>query len=1082
MILYRDGDIVDMAIVPDSLIDVVDANVLVGAKNYGFRWEGYIDEPRLYGRALSQDQIQALHEEGNDIIEPQETRGGEQWYCQVTPFSTSAVGSPVTSNTITLQGPEITGLSISSTSGNNLISDDLTASYSSNARVRETASAWFVNDVPVNTLYLPLEADYPQALLDFSGSDNHVSRSVDQDEIPSWYPYVRSGSGAMEFTGNDYLLAEDALPLSASYTKTAYIYLYSSGFRNIMSSATFADNNHNFKVNPDMTLSAGHSFGDIIVSSSASSVSLSTGQWYFVAVSFDYESEEMALFVNGTEVDRATVPADLLDVADPDVLVGALGFGFGFVGLLDEPRVFNYALSPEQISTLEANGNDIIRSEETEGSDVWHVEVTPFSAYEVGTTVESSSLTIVGQIVTQIPDQGILEGESFTPISLDDYVEDFSYPDEDQDWTSSGSSDLIVTIDPDTRVATVETPNDDWYGSETITFTVTNPNMESNDIEVIFSVENINDAPELTEVGDLDIDEDETLLDILVEFTDADPTDAHTITVVSDEANVIVDNLTGDVSGSTYDLLPAAGWSGTAQITVTVTDDGAGALNDSETYTLTVGSVNDAPVLTEIGPQIVSEDEILTGLLVNYTDDDPLDLHTITVVSDEANVTVDGLSGHSSGSTYNLVPATDWSGTAQITVTVTDNGEGPESDSEVYTLTVNAVNDEPELTEVGDRDTDEDVTLNLSVDFTDADPTDTHTITVVSDEANVSVENLSGDISGSTYDLVPAADWSGTAQITVTVTDNGTGALNDAETYTLTVNPVNDAPVLTDIGPQIVDEDNTLVGLEVVFTDVEPSDLHTITVVSDESNITVANLSGQVSGSTYDLVPAADWTGTAQITVTVTDDGTGNASDSETYTLTVNNINDDPTGIVLSENTVDERVALGTVIGLFTSTDVDPNDDHQYAFALDGGVNDVDNDAFIIVGDTLKSNAEFDFEMKDSYSIYVETDDGNGGVFAQGLTISINDVDETSVRDMYNNPAFNVYPNPAVDFVTVEIDNPDNKELLLEIYSSTGRLLIEEPIYYNKNRIDLTGFTNGMYFLKIKGEDIYGTRKIIVKD
>ena len=168
-------------------------------------------------------------------------------------------------------------------------------------------------------------------------------------------------------------------------------------------------------------------------------------------------------------------------------------------------------------------------------------------------------------------------------------------------------------------------------------------------------------------------------------------------------------------------------------------------------------------------------------------------------------------------------------------------------------------------------------------------------------------------------------------------------------------------------------------------------------------------------------------------------------------------------------------------MGLFTSIDVEIDDLHVYSFVLDGGVYDVDNDVFTIVGDTLKINAEVDFETQSSYSILVESDDEQGGTYSQNFTIVVVDVDETSVEDIYNNPLFNVYPVPAIDYVTVEVDNPENKELLLEIYSITGRLVHAEPIF-SKNRVDLTGFSDGMYVLTIKGEQIYGTRKLIVKD
>jgi hypothetical protein len=160
---------------------------------------------------------------------------------------------------------------------------------------------------------------------------------------------------------------------------------------------------------------------------------------------------------------------------------------------------------------------------------------------------------------------------------------------------------------------------------------------------------------------------------------------------------------------------------------------------------------------------------------------------------------------------------------------------------------------------------------------------------------------------------------------------------------------------------------------------------------------------------------------------------------------------------------------------------VDTGDTHTYTFATDGGVYDVGNSAFIIDGDTLKTNMEIDYEVQDTFSILVQTDDGNGGLKTVNFTITINDVDETAVEDFYNHPVFKVYPVPAVDFVTVEVDNPENRELLLEIYYATGAVVHSEFIF-DKKLIDLSGFEEGMYILRISGDKVYGTRKLIVKD
>ena len=72
-------------------------------------------------------------------------------------------------------------------------------------------------------------------------------------------------------------------------------------------------------------------------------------------------------------------------------------------------------------------------------------------------------------VVSDIPDQTIAEGATFTTISLDGYVADVDNADSEITWTSAGNTALTVSIV--NRVATITIPSADWNGSETITFT-----------------------------------------------------------------------------------------------------------------------------------------------------------------------------------------------------------------------------------------------------------------------------------------------------------------------------------------------------------------------------------------------------------------------------------------------------------------------------------------------------------------------------------------------------------------------------------------------------------------------------------
>lgn len=129
------------------------------------------------------------------------------------------------------------------------------------------------------------------------------------------------------------------------------------------------------------------------------------------------------------------------------------------------------------------------------------------------------------------------------------------------------------------------------------------------------------------------------------------------------------------------------------------------------------------------------------------------------------------------------------------------------------------------------------------------------------------------------------------------------------------------------------------------------------------------------------------------IHVTVTDDD-GNSFDDD-VTITVTNVNEPPTDFTLSANTVDENAANGTVIGSFSTTDVDVGDTFVYTFDTGGDA----GGRFAIVGNELRvaNSALLDFETNPSHPIAViVTDNGgvNGNSITRQFTINLNDVAE----------------------------------------------------------------------------------------
>lgn len=137
-----------------------------------------------------------------------------------------------------------------------------------------------------------------------------------------------------------------------------------------------------------------------------------------------------------------------------------------------------------------------------------------------------------------------------------------------------------------------------------------------------------------------------------------------------------------------------------------------------------------------------------------------------------------------------------------------------------------------------------------------------------------------------------------------------------------------------------------------------------------------------------------------------------NVNNNQIFTIaTQASTNNIPTNITLSNDNVNENVAANTTIGTLTTTDADPLDTHTYTLA--SGAWDVDNLYFTISGNTLRLNHSPDFEIKNSYSLRIQTNDGNGWVYQKSFTLSINNLWESvtsniDFENILNNYKYNV--------------------------------------------------------------------------
>ena len=481
--------------------------------------------------------------------------------------------------------------------------------------------------------------------------------------------------------------------------------------------------------------------------------------------------------------------------------------------------------------------------------------------------------------------------------------------------SSAGVDNGTVTIAPDQKSITF-TPDANWNGTEVYTYTIQDQAEATSSASVTVTVNPVNDAPVAVnddDAGNTTPEDVSLIIDVLENDTDLDLTrEGDDLTVIS-TANVDHGNVTITADGKSITYHPEADWVGAEVFDYTITDEHA--VNSTAQVTVVVTGVNDAPTISDISDQTISEDTD-TGAISFTINDIDSDLASLTITAATGNASVIPFGnivfgGSGTERTVTISPLSDkntWNRlTSQhnpvlITVTV-DDGEYTVSDS--FTMTVDPVNDAPVAVDDSTITVNEDQSVVISplTNDTDIDISnegDSILITSYADVDNGSVI-IAGD--GLSLSFTPDPDWYGTEEFTYTIEDSH-GA-TDSATITVTVNAINDAPTIIPIEDQTTDEDTSTAAISFTINDVD-NDVNGLTVTPASSNIVIIptdgiTVGGSGSSRTVTISPALDkntWNNNTltnnPVTITLTVRDASSASVADLFTVTVLKQNDAP--------------------------------------------------------------------------------------------------------------------------------------------------------------------------------------------
>jgi hypothetical protein len=415
-------------------------------------------------------------------------------------------------------------------------------------------------------------------------------------------------------------------------------------------------------------------------------------------------------------------------------------------------------------------------------------------------------------------------------------------------------------------------------GVYTVTVRVTDDGVPPMDVfeNLLITVSEVNQAPVIDPIDNLSVDEGK-MISLTVSASDYDiPTNTLVFSLEAGApygANI-------DPTSGVFNWMPdEAQGPGVYTITVRVTDDGIPPMDDFETIQITVGEVNQAPEIEPIG-NLSDKEGKLISFTVNVMDSD-IPTNTIVFSLDESapdGASIDPVSG-----VFTWTPdETQGSDVYLVTVLVADNGIPPMDDFESFLVNVSEGNQAPVMEPIGNQSGDEGELISFTASATDNDiPTNTLTFSLEAgapDGANID------PVIGIFTWTPDETQGPGVYTVTLRVTDDGVSPLNDFKSLHITVDEVNQSPMLDSIGNQSGYVDS-LISFTATAID---GDIPTNTLVFS------LNL-GAPDGASID--PASGvftWTpsetqgaGVYLVTVIVTDDGIPTLDDFESLLVTV---------------------------------------------------------------------------------------------------------------------------------------------------------------------------------------------------
>ncbi|MDQ3914910.1 MAG: cadherin domain-containing protein [Actinomycetota bacterium] len=501
----------------------------------------------------------------------------------------------------------------------------------------------------------------------------------------------------------------------------------------------------------------------------------------------------------------------------------------------------------------------------------------------------------------------------------------------------------------------------------------------------------------------------------------------------------------------------------TFNLTVKAEDDGTPAKDDSDTITINLNNLNEAPVVNAATLSLPENSPNGTSVgTATFSDQDAGQTHAFAITGGN---TGGAFQINASNGEITVADANDvdfeTNHPFSLTVQVTDDGSPVQSDTATVTVNLTNVNEVPTDIALSSLNVPENSSIGTTVgslSATDPDAGDTHTFSLVSGTGDT--DNSRFTVDGSALKTAETFDFETQGPFSIRVRATDAGSLQREEEFSIAVTNVNEAPVVN--GATVGLAENSPNGTSVTtatLTEPDAGQSHTWA-------ITGGNTGGafQINASTGEITVADtndvdfETNPTFGLIVKATDDGTPALDDSDTITVNLTNANDAPV-VNAAIFSLAENSANGTSAGTVTFGDQD-NPGQSHTFAITGGNT---GGAFQINANTgeitVADTNDVDFETNPSFSLMVEVTDDGSPVKTGSNTITVNLTNVNEKPAITAPSTVNAQYQVAKAITGVSVGDPDagSNDITMSLAVLDGTLDVDDTVLNGVVAGDLTG-------------------------